>query len=49
LAALKELFGNPFIRIGDSRGAREVMTVAANAVLRGNVGEMKNPYKIYLS
>jgi carbonic anhydrase len=26
-----------------------VMTVAANAVLRGTVGEMKNPYKIYLS
>jgi len=25
------------------------MTVAANAVLRGTVGEMKNPYKIYLS
>ena len=25
------------------------MTVAANAVLRGSVGEMKNPYKIYLS
>jgi carbonic anhydrase len=48
-AAFKELFGNPVIRIGDSRGAREVMTVAANAVLRGTVGEMKNPYKIYLS
>jgi carbonic anhydrase len=48
-AALKELFRNPVIRIGDSRGAREVMTVAANAVLRGTVGEMKNPYKIYLS
>jgi len=48
-AALKELFGNPVIRIGDGRGAREVMTVAANAVLRGTVGEMKNPYKIYLS
>jgi MFS superfamily sulfate permease-like transporter len=48
-AAFKELFGNPVIRIGDSRGAREVMTVAANAVLRGNIGEMKNPYKIYLS
>ena len=48
-AALKELFRNPVIRIGDGRGAREVMTVAANAVLRGTVGEMKNPYKIYLS
>ena len=48
-AALKELFGNPVIRIGDGRGARDVMTVAANAVLRGTVGEMKNPYKIYLS
>jgi len=48
-AAFKELFGNPVIRIGDGRGAREVMTVAANAVLRGTVGEMKNPYKIYLS
>jgi MFS superfamily sulfate permease-like transporter len=48
-AALKELFGNPVIRIGDGRGAREVMTVAANAVLRGTVVEMKNPFKIYLS
>jgi len=48
-AAFKELFGNPVIRIGDGRGARDVMTVAANAVLRGTVGEMKNPYKIYLS
>ena len=48
-AALKELFRNPVIRIGDGRGAREVMTVAANAVLRGTVGEMKNPYKICLS
>ena len=48
-AAFKELFGNPVIRIGDGRCAREVMTVAANAVLRGTVGEMKNPYKIYLS
>jgi len=47
--AFKELFRNPVIRIGDARGAREVMTVAANAVLRGTVGEMKNPYKIYLS
>jgi MFS superfamily sulfate permease-like transporter len=47
--AFKELFRNPVIRIGDGRGAREVMTVAANAVLRGTVGEMKNPYKIYLS
>ncbi|HEX4967552.1 MAG TPA: SulP family inorganic anion transporter [Nitrospiraceae bacterium] len=48
-AALKELFRNPVIRIGDGRGAREVMTVAATAVLRGTVGDMKNPYKIYLS
>ena len=48
-AAFKELFRNPVIRIGDGRGAREVMTVAATAVLRGTVGEMKNPYKIYLS
>jgi carbonic anhydrase len=48
-AAFKELFGNPIIRIGDGRGAREVMTVSANAVLRGTVGEMKNPFKIYLS
>ena len=48
-AAFKELFRNPVIRIGDSRGSREVMTVSANAVLRGSVGEMKNPYKIYLS
>jgi hypothetical protein len=48
-AAFKELFRNPVIRIGDRGGSREVMTVAANAVLRGTVGEMKNPYKIYLS
>ena len=48
-AGLKELFGNPLIRIGDGRGTRDVMTVSANVVLRGNVGEMKNPYKIYLS
>src|ERR1051325_1915060 len=48
-AALKELFGNPIIRIGDGRGSREVMTVSANAVLRGSLVEMKNPYKIYLS
>jgi MFS superfamily sulfate permease-like transporter len=48
-ASLKELFGNPLIRIGDGRGSRDVMTVSANAVLRGTVGEMKNPYKIYLS
>jgi carbonic anhydrase len=48
-AAFKELFGNPVIRIGDARGSRDVMTVAANAVLRGTVGTMKNPYKIYLS
>jgi hypothetical protein len=48
-ASLKELFGNPLIRIGDSRGSRDVMTVSATAVLRGKVGVMKNPYKIYLS
>jgi MFS superfamily sulfate permease-like transporter len=48
-AALKELFRNPVIRIGDARGSREVMTVAASAVLRGTVVVMKNPYKIYLS
>jgi len=48
-AALKELFGNPVIRIGDGRGSRDVMTVSANVVLRGTVGDMKNPYKIYLS
>jgi MFS superfamily sulfate permease-like transporter len=47
--AFKELFRNPVIRIGDARSSREVMTVSANAVLRGTVGEMKNPYKIYLS
>lgn len=50
-AALTELFSNPVIRIGDSRGSRErysVMTVATSAI-RGTVGEMKNPYKIYLS
>ena len=44
--ALKELFGNP---IGDGRGSRDVMTVSANVVLRGTMGEMKNPYKIYLA
>ena len=48
-AALKELFRNPVIRIGDGRSSREVMTVAATAVLRGTVVAMKNPYKIYLS
>jgi MFS superfamily sulfate permease-like transporter len=49
-AAFKELFRNPVIRIGDSgAGSRSVMTVSATAVLRGTVGEMKNPYKIYLS
>ena len=48
-AALKELFRNPVIRIGDGRGSREVMTVAATTVLRGTVVAMKNPYKIYLS
>jgi carbonic anhydrase len=48
-AAFKELFRNPVIRIGDGRGAREVMTISATAVLRGTVVAMKNPYKIYLS
>ena len=48
-ASLKELFGNPLIRIGDGRGPRDVRTVSATAVLRGTIGEMKNPYKIYLS
>ncbi len=49
-AAFKELFRNPVIRIGDTgSGSRSVMTVAANAVLRGTVGVMKNPFKIYLS
>ncbi len=49
-AAFKELFRNPVIRIGDTgSGSRSVMTVSANAVLRGTVGAMKNPYKIYLS
>jgi len=50
-AALLELFRNPVIRIGDGRGSGErygVMTVATSAI-RGPVGEMKNPYKIYLS
>lgn len=49
--ALKELFSNPVIRIGDGRVKRDgyhVMTVAASAI-RGTVGEIKNPYKIYLS
>jgi carbonic anhydrase len=50
-AALVELFSNPVIRIGDGRGSRKqysIMTVATGAI-RGTVGEMKNPYKIYLS
>jgi hypothetical protein len=50
-AALTELFSSPVIRIGDGRGSRErysVMSVASS-VIRGTVGEMKNPYKIYLS
>lgn len=50
-ASLVELFCNPVIRIGDGRGSRtqySVMTVATSAI-RGTVGEMKNPYKIYLS
>ena len=45
LAAFKELFGDPIIRIGDGRtsgrGAMPVMSVAAQ--------NMKHPYKIYLS
>jgi carbonic anhydrase len=48
-AALKELFDNPLIRIGDGRGSREVMTASTSVVLRGTIGQMKNPYKIYLS
>ena len=50
-AALKELFGSPVIRIGDGRvfgDRQQVMTVASNSI-RGTVGEMKYPYKIYLS
>lgn len=50
-AVLAELFSSPVIRIGDGRGSRErysVMSVASS-VIRGTVGEMKNPYKIYLS
>ena len=51
-AALKELFSNPVIRIGDGRVSneryREMMSVATCAI-RGTAGEMKNPYKIYLS
>lgn len=50
-AALVELFRNPVIRIGDGRGSRaqsSVMTVPTSAI-RGTVGEMKNPYKVYLS
>ena len=50
-AALAKLFSNPVIRIGDGRGSCErysVMSVASS-VIRGTVGEMKNPYKIYLS
>lgn len=50
-AALVELFSNPVIRIGDGRGSRaqySVMTVPTSAI-RGTIGEMKSPYKIYLS
>jgi len=50
-AALKELFGNPVIRIGDGRvfGPRQsVMTVASTSI-RGTAGIIKHPYKIYLS
>ncbi len=50
-AALEELFSNPVIRIGDGRATRKRyngMTVSTGAI-RGTVGEMKNPYKIYLS
>ncbi|HWG96316.1 MAG TPA: SulP family inorganic anion transporter [Nitrospira sp.] len=45
LAAFRELFGDPIIRIGDGRthrkGSLPVMSVAAK--------NMKHPYKIYLS
>jgi len=50
-AAFEELFSNPVIRIGDGRTTRKRyngMTVSTGAI-RGTVGEMKNPYKIYLS
>jgi carbonic anhydrase len=50
-ATVEELFSNPVIRIGDGRGSRarySVMTVSTGSI-RGTVGEMKNPYKIYLS
>jgi carbonic anhydrase len=50
-AAFEELFSNPVIRIGDGRATRKRyngMTVATGAI-RGTVGEMRNPYKIYLS
>lgn len=50
-AAFEELFSNPVIRIGDGRATRKRyngMTVSTGAI-RGTVGEMKNPYKIYLS
>lgn len=49
--ALEELFSNPVIRIGDGRATRKrysVMTVATGSI-RGAVGQLKNPYKIYLS
>jgi len=50
-ATIEELFSNPVIRIGDGRATRKRyngMTVSTGAI-RGTVGEMKNPYKIYLS
>jgi hypothetical protein len=50
-AAIKELFSNPVIRIGDGRISGEqtaLMTVATSAI-RGTVADMKHPYKIYLS
>jgi MFS superfamily sulfate permease-like transporter len=51
-AAFVELFSNPVIRIGDGRVPneryREMMSIATCAI-RGTAGEMKNPYKIYLS
>ncbi|HEX4968066.1 MAG TPA: SulP family inorganic anion transporter [Nitrospiraceae bacterium] len=51
-AAFVELFSNPVIRIGDGRVPNEryteMMSVATSAI-RGTAGEMKNPYKIYLS
>lgn len=50
-SALKTVFGNPVIRIGDGRiggNLESVMSVATNSVL-GTGGMIKHPYKIYLS